>query len=33
MKLQSMAQQATRDPAMVFNNVLHVIDQEFLLAA
>ena len=33
MKLQSMAQQAKDYPAMVFNNVLHLIDQAFLLEA
>jgi retron-type reverse transcriptase len=33
MKLQSIAQQAKRYPAMVFDNVCHVIDQEFLLEA
>jgi RNA-directed DNA polymerase len=33
MKLQSMAQQAKHYPAMVFNNVFHLIDQEFLLEA
>jgi len=33
MKLQKIAQQATCYPAMVFNNVLHVIDREFLLEA
>ena len=32
-KLQRMAQQAKRDPAMVFNNVLHWIDREFLREA
>ena len=30
MKLQSIAQQAKRYTAMVFNNVLHLIDREFL---
>ena len=29
MKLQRIAQQAKRYPAMVFNNVLHLIDREF----
>jgi RNA-directed DNA polymerase len=33
MKLQRIAQQAKHYPAMVFNNVLHLIDQEFLLEA
>jgi group II intron reverse transcriptase/maturase len=33
MKLQSIAQQAQRYPAMVFNNVLHLIDHDFLLEA
>ena len=33
MKLQKIAQQAQRSPAMVFNNVFHVIDWEFLLEA
>ena len=33
MQLQSIAQQATRSPAMVVNNVFHVLDREFLLAA
>ena len=33
MQLQSMAQQAKRSPAMVCNNVLHVIDRAFLLEA
>jgi RNA-directed DNA polymerase len=33
MKLQKIAQQAQRYPAMVLNNVFHVIDQEFLLEA
>jgi len=33
MKLQSIAQQAKRYPAMVCDNVLHLIDQEFLLEA
>ena len=33
MKLQSIAQQAQRYPAMVFNNVLHLIDQDFLREA
>ena len=33
MKLQRIAQQAKRYPAMVFNNVLHLIDREFLLEA
>jgi RNA-directed DNA polymerase len=33
MQLQSIAQQAKRYPAMVFNNVLHLIDREFLLEA
>ena len=33
MKLQRIAQQAKRYPAMVFNNVFHLIDQEFLLEA
>jgi RNA-directed DNA polymerase len=33
MKLQRIAQQATRYPAMVFNNVCHLIDRAFLLEA
>ena len=33
MQLQSIAQQAQRSPAMVCNNVLHVIDHDFLLEA
>ena len=33
MQLQSIAQQAKRSPAMVFDNVLHVIDQECFLEA
>jgi group II intron reverse transcriptase/maturase len=33
MQLQSIAQQAKRSPAMVFNNVCHLIDREFLLEA
>jgi retron-type reverse transcriptase len=33
MKLQRIAEQATRYPAMVFNNVCHLIDQDFLLEA
>ncbi len=33
MPLQSIAQQAQRYPEMVFNNVLHLIDQDFLLEA
>ena len=33
MKLQRIAEQAKRYPAMVFNNVLHLIDREFLLEA
>ena len=33
MKLQSIAQQAQRYPEMVFNNVLHLIDHDFLLEA
>src|SRR4030095_2333713 len=33
MKLQRIAQQAKHYTAMVFNNVLHLIDQEFLLEA
>jgi RNA-directed DNA polymerase len=33
MKLQRIAQQAKRYPAMVFNNVFHLIDREFLLEA
>jgi RNA-directed DNA polymerase len=33
MKRQSIAQQATHSPAMVFNNVCHVIDQECRLEA
>jgi retron-type reverse transcriptase len=33
MKLQSIAQQAKDHPAMVFNNVCHLIDREFLLEA
>ena len=33
MKLQRIAQQAQRYPAMVFNNVFHLIDRDFLLEA
>ena len=33
MKLQRIAQQAKRYPAMVFNNVFHLIDCEFLREA
>jgi hypothetical protein len=33
MKLQKIAQQAQRSPAMVFNNGFHLIDQEFLREA
>jgi hypothetical protein len=33
MKLQHIAQQAKRYPAMVFNNLYHLIDREFLLEA
>jgi RNA-directed DNA polymerase len=33
MKLQRLAQQAHHYPEMVFNNVFHVIDREFLLEA
>src|SRR4029450_6872480 len=33
MKLQRIAQQARDYPAMVFNNVCHLIDREFLLEA
>jgi len=33
MKLQRIAQQAQRYPAMVLNNVLHLIDQACLLEA
>jgi hypothetical protein len=33
MTLQSMAEQAQRYPAMVFNHVFHVSDRAFLLAA
>ena len=33
MKLQRIAQQAKRYPAMVFNNVFHLIDQDFLREA
>jgi group II intron reverse transcriptase/maturase len=33
MKLQSIAQQAQRSPAMVFHNVFHLIDHDFLLEA
>ena len=33
MKLQRIAQQAQRYPEMVFNNVFHLIDREFLLEA
>jgi hypothetical protein len=33
MTLQRIAQQAKRYPAMVFDNVFHLIDQEFLLEA
>jgi RNA-directed DNA polymerase len=32
-KLQRIAEQAKRYPAMVFNNVFHLIDREFLLEA
>jgi len=33
MKLQRIAEQAKNYPAMVFNNVFHLIDREFLLEA
>ena len=33
MKLQKIAQQAQRYPEMVFNNVFHLIDRDFLLEA
>ena len=33
MKLQSIAQQARRYPTMVFNNVFHLIDCDFLREA
>ncbi len=33
MKLQGIAQQAHRYPEMVFNNVFHLIDRDFLLEA
>ena len=33
MKLQKIAEQAQRSPEMVFNNVFHLIDCEFLLEA
>ena len=33
MKLQRIAQQAQRYPAMVFNNVFHLIDRDFLREA
>ena len=33
MKLQRIAQQAQRYPQMVFNNVFHLIDREFLREA
>src|SRR5262245_9699292 len=33
MKLQRIAQQAKAYPAMVFNNMVHLIDQEFLREA
>jgi hypothetical protein len=33
MKLQDIAQQAKRSPAMAFNNLYHVMDREFLLEA
>jgi len=33
MKLQSIAQQAKHYPAMVFNNVFHLIDRAFLREA
>ena len=33
MKLQRIAEQAKNSPAMVFNNVLHLIDRAFLLEA
>ncbi len=33
MKLQGIANQAQRYPAMVFDNVFHVIDRDFLLEA
>jgi group II intron reverse transcriptase/maturase len=33
MKLQRIAEQAQRYPAMVFNNVFHLIDRDFLLEA
>jgi RNA-directed DNA polymerase len=33
MQLQNIAEQAHRSPAMVFNNVFHLIDRDFLLEA
>ena len=33
MKLQEIAKQAQRYPEMVFNNVFHLIDRDFLLEA
>jgi RNA-directed DNA polymerase len=33
MKLQKIAEQAQRYPEMVFNNVFHLIDQDFLREA
>ena len=33
MQLQRIAQQAKHYPAMVFNNVFHLIDREFLREA
>jgi RNA-directed DNA polymerase len=33
MTLQRIAQQAKHSPEMVFNNVFHLIDREFLLEA
>ena len=33
MKLQSIAAQAQRYPEMVFNNVFHLIDRDFLREA
>ena len=33
MKLQRLAQQAHRYPAMVFDNVFHLMDYDFLLEA
>ncbi len=33
MTLQSIAQQAQHYPEMVFNNVFHLIDRDFLLEA